>query len=90
MALRCPVLYDEYVGSNSCSICRKEIAKQRNYECPRVVDRWMVTRSCFDLTRLSHKTRAETEAMYIPERTVVATALSGDGTPDSDRVPAGA
>ena len=87
MALRCPVLYDEYVGSNSCSICRKELAKQRGYECPRIVDRWKVTGGCFNLTRLSHKTRAETEAMYIPGRTA---EISGDGVPDSTRVPAGA
>jgi len=87
MALRCPVLYDEYVGSNSCSMCRKERARMINYECPRVLDRWVVTGLCFNLTRLSHKTRAETEAMYIPERTVV---MSGDGMPDGARSPVGA
>jgi hypothetical protein len=87
MALRCPVLSDEYIGSNSCSICRKERAKQQGYECPRVIDRWTVKISCFNLTQLSQKTRAETEAMFMPERGVV---LSGDGTPDSTRIPAGA
>jgi hypothetical protein len=79
MAFRCSVLFDEYIGSNSCAICRQEIAKQRKYECPRRIDRWTVHESCFNLRHLSGKTRAQTEQMYSQVRTP---SISGDGMPN--------
>jgi len=77
MALRCPVLFSEYIGSDSCAVCRRDIARKRKYECPRVVNRWIVAESCFNLMRLM--SRAQAETIVLPKQ---GSAISGDGTPD--------
>lgn len=84
MALRCQVLFSEYIGSDSCAVCRKDIARKRDFECPRVLDRWVVVESCFNLSRLVGKSRAQTEAIVLPKQ---GSAISGDGTPDRIPVP---
>lgn len=84
MALRCPILSSEYTGPNSCAVCRKDIARKREYECPRKLDRWVVAETCFNITRLTHKSRAQMEEIILPKQ---GSAISGDGTPDPVPVP---
>lgn len=84
MAIRCPCLTDEYIGSDSGAICRKGIAKRTGFKCPRQHKPWTPHASCWELERLFKKTREEVEAMLRP----ATHEIFGTGQPDVP-VPAG-
>jgi hypothetical protein len=44
---------DEYIGNDVAAVCRKQIAKQKLFKCPRKNERYMkVKASCFDIAVL--------------------------------------
>jgi hypothetical protein len=76
--VECPVLRSEYIGSDSARVCRKQVAKQIGFKCPRVLKPWTIHASCFRLEMLIHKTAEATEKIFHPD----TAAICGTGQPD--------
>lgn len=98
MSIRCPMLTEEFVGSDVACVCRKHIARQRGIECPRQIDRYeKIKKSCFDIGRLvrpskeeiaatghSHYTAAKAREVLLPDKMVAGT---GAVTKETSKVP---
>lgn len=82
--VRCPVLTDEYVGSDSASICRRAVARKLGIECPKQIRSYCVSSACFSLQHImhrpdgSHMSSAEIDAKLFKKEN-----SCGDGKPGS-------